>query len=219
MSANSNMPYKEAIISEYANVRAEILQLNGQIFTILTGSLALNLTILGWMFSKDDPSKYLYLPTIGVITLFVGCLMLLNRNRLAHRLAIFQKEFIENRIPDICWGRVYFQYRDEYSKQEKGLFSSRFSSWSERIAESGVYVLSVIQFVNLIIFVLYAILPWITSGSTKADWLKVANLLVMVIVLIIEYVVAKRMTDYSAIFKAMNKVLNSSSMGIQLTKG
>jgi hypothetical protein len=208
MSDKDIFPYKDAIVAEYANIRAEILQLNGQIFTILTGSLALNVTILGWMFSKDDPSKYLYLPTIGVIVMFVACILLLNRYRLSHRLAIFQKVFIESRIPDICWARVSLQYRDEYSKHDK----TCFSSWGERIAESGVYTLSIIQLVNLIIFVVYAILPWFTEASRVIDWFKVFNLLIILFLFGIQYQVQKKMTDYNSIQKAMKEIFKKSTL-------
>lgn len=206
---SDNLPAdKNAIIAEYVNIRAEILQLNGQGFTILTVSLGLNMSVIGWMFSKTDPSQYIYLLTIGVIIGFVGCLLLLNKNRLAHRLAYFQEFFIESRIPDICWARVGFMYRDKY----KEISQKRFSSWSERIAESGVYTITVAQIVNIIIFLFYAVLPWFKSDSTIIDWFKVVNGIIILIILWIQYYAMKNMVGYKTIKKAMNEVYKETSL-------
>ena len=97
-------PNIDAILAEYRAVRDEILQLNGQLFAVLGSSLTLNVAILGWLFTRTDPARFFGLPTVGILMLFVGNSILLNRNRLAHRLALFQKYFIETRLPDICWG-------------------------------------------------------------------------------------------------------------------
>jgi hypothetical protein len=81
----------DAILAEYRSVRAEIEQLNGQLFAVLTTVLIIDITILGWFFTRDEPANYYMIPTIGILMLFFGSLVLLNRNRLSHRLALFQK--------------------------------------------------------------------------------------------------------------------------------
>lgn len=87
----------DAALAEHRSVRAEIEQLNGQLFTVLSTALTLDITILGSFFTREDPSKYFVIRTIGIILLFFGSVLLLTRNRLAHRVAFFQKYFIEPR--------------------------------------------------------------------------------------------------------------------------
>jgi tripartite-type tricarboxylate transporter receptor subunit TctC len=96
----------DAILAEYKSVRSEIEQLNGQIFLVFGSSLTANLTILGWFFTQQPPKPYILV--IGVAVLFFGSLILLIRNRVAHRLALFQRYFIETKIPEIRWSRIYF---------------------------------------------------------------------------------------------------------------
>ena len=48
----------DAIIAEHSTTRSEILQLNGQIFIALTTSLGLNVTVIGWIFTKEKPADY-----------------------------------------------------------------------------------------------------------------------------------------------------------------
>ena len=79
---------KDAALAEYASVRSEIQQLNGQMFAILSSSIAGNIAILGWFFAKDHRSDFYFLPTVGIFLLFWGNFILLNRNRLAHRLVV-----------------------------------------------------------------------------------------------------------------------------------
>lgn len=138
----------EAALAEYKAIRSEIEQLNGQIFATISSSLTLNLAILGFFLEKA-PTSYV-LPTVGIILLFFGNLILLNRNRGAHRLAYFQKYFIESRIPDICWGRVYFAYRPEYDKRKTIL-----TDLSERLAESGTWLLVFSALINVIVLIYF----------------------------------------------------------------
>jgi hypothetical protein len=95
----------DAILAEYRSVRAEIEQLNGQLFAVLTAVLIIDITILGWFFTRDKPANYYWIPTIGILMLFFGSLPMFNRNILSHRLALFQKYFIEPRVRDVCWGK------------------------------------------------------------------------------------------------------------------
>lgn len=207
MTATGQSPLREsAIIAEYSSIRTEILQLNDQAFKSLMGSIALDITVLSWMFSREDPSQYFSMPAIGVFILFAGVLVLLNRNRLAHRLAIFQKIFIEPRIPDICWARVYFQYREEHAKKHSGWFSS----WGERIAESGGNTILIIQIVNLLVFLYYGIIPWFQFVLTEIDYRRVICFLGIICIIAFQRGVQRKLTDYSCIHEAMIETYRKS---------
>ncbi len=138
------IPNETAIIAEYKEVRKEILQINAQIFTILTSGIGLILTIDGWIFiSKtiriiEEIKQNWYIPLFSITLLAFINVIILHRNRLAHRLALFQKYFIERRIPDICWARVYFTYRDNYQQ-----------SLLERISDNSFFILILIQVFHL----------------------------------------------------------------------
>lgn len=190
---------KDSILEEYRNIRSEILQLNSQAFTAVTLFLGADMTILGWMLSKN-PSEYLFLPTVGVLILFGGCILLLVRNRLAHRLGIFQKHFIETRIPHIYWARAYFLYREKFAEN-----TTFFEKYGERLAESNVYVLNTAQLVNMVVFLIYALSPLLTSDSVAIDWWKVLLFVVMVITLFFQLFVTKKLATYENIEKAMKE--------------
>jgi hypothetical protein len=195
-----------AIIAEYNNVRAEIRQLNDQIFKVLIGSLGMDVTVIGWMIAKNDPETYYPLLTLGVFILFLGCVLLLNRNRLAHRLAIFQSVFIERRISDICWGRVYFQYREEYSKRPR----SFLSSCGERIAENGVNILTSAQVVNAGIFIYYALIQPYTAA--QIDLFKLLCFISISLLIILTLIIKKRLVEYNIITDVMINTLNNSTL-------
>jgi uncharacterized membrane protein (UPF0136 family) len=198
---------REGLFAEYSAIRAEILQLNGQVFATFTGALALNATVLGWMFSKDEPSNFLYLATVGAVLIFAGQIILLHRNRLAHRLAIFQKLFIESRVPSIVWARTYFEYRVIYDKTK-----SRFSAkWSERIAESGSSLLSLVQCTNLFIILIYTTLPsLLRRDSTFQHKEGLIYAAVVVSILLLQYFAVRYMTDYKAIEHALQRVAENA---------
>jgi hypothetical protein len=148
------MTSNESILAEYRSIRSEIEQLNGQIFLVFTGSLTANVTIMGWFFTQEKRNPYIL--TIGIAILLLGSLLLLNRNRLAHRLAIFQKYFIESRITDICWSRVYFEYRyrtDPWSTARNPPHITRLFRWifwilGERLADATSWILFWIGAIN-----------------------------------------------------------------------
>jgi hypothetical protein len=188
------MSDKEVILEEYRNVRSEISQLNSQVFTAITISVGANVTILGWMFSKDEPSKYLFLPLAGVLILFGACILVLVQVKLAHRLALFQKYSIENRLPDICWARVYFQYIKEYRPP-----------FIERLAGSSILVLAIIQIGNILIFLFLPLFEYGFS-SVKIDRMNTFFFVVMVIAMLIECYLYKKLTDYKDVEQAMEKI-------------
>jgi hypothetical protein len=195
------LPDKDATLEEYRSIRSEILQLNGQAFTAVTLFLGANMTILGWMLSKDDPSDYCFLPVIGVFILFCGCILLCNRDRLAHRLAIFQKYFIENKLPDIYWSRSYFLYRAEFYKN-----AGFFEKCSERLAISNMFVLCVSQLVNIVVFLIYALMPLFTSDPCTLDCQKVIFFVIMVIILGIQLIFKNKLAEFGNIETTMKTV-------------
>jgi len=75
----------------------------------------------------------------------LGSLVLVNRNRLAHRLALFQRYFLESRVPDLLWARVYFAYRRCYPSK------SKVRAFEERLGESGASVLLIASVLNIAI--------------------------------------------------------------------
>lgn len=161
----------DVILAEYRSVRDEIMQLNGQLFTVIGSSLTLNVAVLGWLFARDEPAEFFGFPTVRIFILFVGNSILLNRNRVAHRLALFQKYFIETRLPAICWGRVYFEYRKYYQ-------GGRFGPWAERLADSGTYVLFSASVINLVILLYFGFSPLFESSPTQIDWFQSINFVV-----------------------------------------
>lgn len=168
MNVIRNHDNLEAQLAEYSAVRAEIEQLNGQIFSVLSGSLALDVSILGWLFGEHGNPRVPYLlPTVGILFLMAGNYILLNRNRLAHRLALFQKYFVESRQPAICWARVGSQYRIRYSKD-----AGRFASFVERLADSGSWVLFGASVLNILVLLL---LPYLTSSGAAVDRVQLGN--------------------------------------------
>jgi hypothetical protein len=202
MQTNITPADNSAIISEYNNIRAEILNLNEQFLKILIGSVGINLTILGWLFSNKDQGENIFsLLTICVFILFFSCMLLVNRDRLAHRLAIFQELFIEKRIPAISWGRVYPQYKDAFGNNWKSLLVERF-------AKSGVITLILLQVLYVIIFIYYAIMPWFKYNSKQIDVFKLTLFILMIIFFVLTCIVSKltgKKSSYEDIRIAMMK--------------
>ena len=146
------METEEQILAEYSSVRTEIIQLNGQAFAIVTGSLALNFVILGAMFSSQKPlNDLLFLPLIALLVLAAGTIFLAHKIRAAHRLALFQKHFIENRLPEIKWGQVYFRYRETFDRKYK----NPFDRLPERFVNVQNFVLFVAQIIDSIILITF----------------------------------------------------------------
>ena len=198
-------PNIDAILAEYRAVRDEILQLNGQLFAVLGSSLTLNVAILGWLFTRTDPARFFGLPTVGILMLFVGNSILLNRNRLAHRLALFQKYFIETRLPDICWGRVYFEYRNQYP-------AFGFSRWAERLADSGTYVLLSASGVNLVIVLVFGLSPLLGSSPTQIDLLQSTNFAGASVLVVAQECFRRILTDYRPVEVAMCKIARKTGL-------
>ena len=53
---------------------------------------------------------------VGAFVLLLGNILILNKNRLAHRLAYFQKFLIEPYLPGIQWAKAGFAYRKIYQE-------------------------------------------------------------------------------------------------------
>jgi len=192
-----------AILSEFSATRNEILQLNGQIFVAFSSALALNATILGWLFSKEIPADHLYLATVGAFVLLLGNMLSLNRNRLAHRLAYFQRFFIEKKLPEIQWARAYFEYRDIFKDNKTK--HHWFVALSERIAECGTALVVSLQILNIVIVIVLAV------GSGYPIKM-VFPVLLCVVFIIATRLIGRAMIDYKAIEKAMEMAAKKISL-------
>jgi hypothetical protein len=195
---------QEVILAEYAAMRAEILQLNGQIVTIFAGTLTLDVSVLGWFFSKDAPGGAIALPTIGIFFLALGSTVLTNRLRLAHRLGMFQRYFIEPKLPGITWATVYFQYRDELRK------ASGASTWGERLTESA-FLLGV-GVVNLAVLVVDGARPFWTAARVEPDPWKVFNIAAAGALLGAGWWLRARFRDYTVSDAAMRQIAERSGL-------
>lgn len=194
----------EAVLAEYGSVRSEILQLNGQIFASVSSTLTLNVIVLGWLLGQETPVSFYGLPTVGIFLLSGGNALLLNRNRIAHRLALFQKYFIEPRIPDICWGRVYFAYRDKYPAEGK------LTSLAERVADSGTYILIWASLINVLLLIVIGLHPVLTGLPSKIDWLQVANLVIALALLGLQDWLRRVLTNFECIDSTMKELARES---------
>jgi len=196
----------EAVLAEYGSVRSEIQQVNRQIFAALSSSLALNVAVLGWLVGKDTPSQFYALPTVGMFLLLGGNAILLNQNRVAHRLALFQKYFIEPRLPDLCWGRVYFAYRERYPRSEI------LSNLGERLAESGTFILLLASCVNLLVLVVLGLIPCFKMGSMTIDWMQMGNLALALGLIGLQEWFRRILTDCSSVESTMRDLAMKSGL-------
>jgi hypothetical protein len=170
----------DPVLAEYAAVRREIEQLNKEIFLIMSASLSLDFVALGWLFNSRVEFHFSYvILTIATLSLVTGDFLLLARNRSAHRLALFQKYFIEPRLPEIYWGRVYFEYRSEYKKDKGG-------EWGERLALSASNVLLAAILLNVAALLLIGLRPRFTSDQVVADSLQIGNFVFAVLLLVVD---------------------------------
>jgi hypothetical protein len=192
----------DAVLAEYRSVRAEIEQLNGQLFAAWSAALTLDMTILGWFFTRDDPSRYFLIPTVGNILLFLAAIIVLNRNRLAHRLAYFQRYLIEPRVPDICWARVYFRYRD---------LTQPSKAFSERLADSAVNLLVFAATINVVILWIFGVVPYVPGQRVQFTW-RLVNVAVAITFLWLPLYLRRVMTDYRAIERAMLKISEETGL-------
>ena len=201
-------PSQDAVLKEYSATRNEILQLNSQVFAILTSGLGLDIVIIGWIFvSKSPPKDFWYLPIFGIVILFLTNLVLLSKNRLAHRLALFQKYFIEERIPDICWARVYFAYRKEYPL---GISNKVF----ERISEGSTIVVLIVQIINLLFMGI--LIPWKFPGLPYCSIICIIAISILWIIL--QWIIVRSMTNYKKADQAFKAVLNNEIKKVQPKK-
>ncbi len=189
---------RAAVLAEYAAMRAEVLQLNSQIVAIFTGTLTLDVSVLGWMFVKDAPQSYWVLPTVGIFFLSLGSVVLTNRLRLAHRIGMFQKHFIEPKLPDIQWATVYFRYRELL--QQKG----DASTWGERLTES--WFLLGVGGVNLVILAVVGLEPYFTNPHAVPDPWKIGNFAAACTLLGIGIWLRRKFRDYRISDEAMKAI-------------
>jgi glucose uptake protein GlcU len=193
------METDEKILAEYSSVRSEILQLNGQAFAIVTGSLTLNFAILGAMFSSQNPLEdLLVLSLIAMLILAAGTILLAHKIRAAHRLTFFQKHFIENRIPEVMWGKIYFKYRTIFDREYK----NPFDRLSERFVNAQNFVLIIAQFIDFVILIKYRE----TSEHT-------IFIISAVIIVILQCLFLKKINNYKSmknVFALTEKEVNST---------
>jgi hypothetical protein len=199
----------DAILAEYDAVRHEISQLNGQVFTVMGSALTLNTTALGWYF-KDNVEKY-YVPTIGILFLFFGTIILLNRDRMAHRLALFQRYFIEPRAPQICWGRVYFAYREHY-RQKQEPKKTFLIEITERLSGSGAFVLAAASAMNVCVLIYWGVRPCWEAGAVDVDWGQVCNLVVAGVLVALQFIFKRIMTNYEPIKRTLHAIANDCGL-------
>jgi hypothetical protein len=201
-------PNNEAVLKEYSATRDEILQANSQVFAILTSGLGLDIIIVGWIFaSKQLFQDFWYLPLFGIVILFLTNLVLLSKSRGAHRLALFQKYFIEERIPDICWARVYFAYRKEYPL---GISEKVF----ERIGEGSAFVVLIVQALNLLLMVILIPLKFPDLPCYSI----ICIIAISILWIILQWIIVRSMTNYKKVDQAFKEVLNKRVKKVQPKK-
>lgn len=139
-----------------------------------------------------DPNYLPFLPLVSVVILVITNLLHLHLNRLAHRLRYFQMYFIEDRLPDICWGRVGFAYRDYYE-------STFLAPFQERIANNRFWLIIVLQ---LLSFTMVAYL--VKEHSTAWKIVVVAAALLT----FLQWLILKYMTNCNSIKEAFKETMN-----------
>jgi hypothetical protein len=145
------MEPEEQLLEEYKSIRSEIQQLNGEAFTIVTGSLTANLALLGVAHAAHPPvrSRSQYL---AFFALFIGTVFIAHKIRMAHRLGLFLKIFVQPNLEGIQWPGVYFSYRLLFDAQR----SSKYELLLERFANVQTAVLFGFQILNLVVLVLWS---------------------------------------------------------------
>jgi hypothetical protein len=140
----------------------------------------------------------------------------LTRDRLAHRLAFFQKFFIEKSLPDIYWARAYPKYRNKFKK-----IGGAFENCVERLANSNLTVLVTAQVINFFIFgycaiepLFYSKCPYIRFDSVTIDLWKVFLFVVMLVIWVMQCFCKTNWTKYTNIKKAMK----ASSKSFEIEK-
>lgn len=147
------MEPEEQLLEEYKSIRSEIQQLNGEAFTIVTGSLAANLALLGVAFSSSrSPESLKLVPLLGFFALFIGTVFIAHKIRMAHRLGLFLKIFVQPNLDGIQWPGVYFSYRLLFDAQR----SRKYELLLERFANVQTAVLFGFQILNLVVLVLWS---------------------------------------------------------------
>jgi len=191
MFRNSKKQDCQIILAEYNSIRNEILQLNKQSFVAMSSSLAIYVIIMGWIVDKGFKQSFYGLWTLGVLILFIGNIMVLNRNRVAHRLALFQKYFIETRIENLLWSRVYFIYRNK----TKGWGAN----YQERLADLMSILLICLSALNLSALMITGIISILHHRMAQVDGVQLANFLIALILVLLQFWLYKKMTDYDLI--------------------
>jgi hypothetical protein len=204
------MNEKNEILAEYSSIRDEILQLNSQAFVTITGSLTINFTILGAMFSNverilsnNNPlQELIFLPFIGFMVLILGNILLSHKIRIAHRLALFVKYFIEEKNKNIRWSRTYFDFKEKYDKK-KGKF---VASITERFVEVQALILVIAQLINIVI-IIYFLMNFYYKKILNLSLHNII-LVALIISLIIEFSLLRMLNNYKPykeIFKELSE--------------
>jgi len=183
------MPEEDQLIAEFSRIRDEIIQLNGQAFTALTGSLTINFAILSTVFATEAPKfKPAFLPFIALVVLFAGTILLCHKIRMAHRLGLFLQYFVQPRLEGIQWPSVYFQYREVYQQRNSGWYCSL----GERFVEVQKLILLFAQLIDI------GVIFWLGNN---------AFLFCAAIILVIQVIACRSIDNYDAVedtFKAIS---------------
>ncbi len=209
MSNQSDQLRFQIVLEEYKVVRAEALQLNAQIYLAFSASILLGFSAIGWLFGQDKLQlHHLLAPLFSIIILSVGDFIVLQRNRLAHRLALFCKLFIEPKLPDIKWSNTYFLYRKVYKSDS--FLENFLSPLVERIAEGMHIVIVLLQHV----FILFTVLlcgGLIGHGEsidiiTYKAWSLVVILIEIFVIWFVQHPIYRIMVKYKPIEQAFSLI-------------
>jgi hypothetical protein len=184
------MPVADQLLEEYSLIRDEIVQLNGQAFTVVTGSLTINFAILSAMFTTQVSSpKPVFLPFIALVVLFAGSLLLSHKIRMAHRLNFFLQYYIQPRLKGIQWPSTYSQYRKVYEKRHPGWFKSL----GERFVEVQKLVLLITQFIDI------GVMLWLGNNVFPTG---------AVIILVVQVIVWRSVDNYDPVEDTFKNMRN-----------
>jgi hypothetical protein len=186
------------IREEYVAIRAEILQLNEQAFTLVGASLALNFVILGFGLRRHGVSDLEpIIPFIGVFILLVSNVLLSHKIRMAHRLAYYQKHFIEPVLPGVRWARIGSLFRKNFDSRH-----NRFViSIAERFVLVQTAVVTAAQIVNIFVMLL---------GTKSITWYLLVS--ITAVLLAVEVVLLRIINNYQPIDAGFAEIAASEAV-------
>lgn len=200
------MGKNQEILAEYKAIRDEILQLNGQAFTTISVTLTINVALLGFVFSdKVLPGSEPWVIFFAILFLSAGTILIKHKIRSAHRLAFFQKYFIETQTSELRWADIYFKYREQYDIT----FGKLSSLFLERFGFAQTAILLLAQVVNICILILFVYdKPFAISVLLSNPFLIFAFFVV-----VIEFLWILALSDYSSIKNIFEKINKNEQKG------